>query len=159
LSTLKLLAPPAGAKPEDDCLRGLLALEVVKGALRTPDRTADQAVELFQVSAATPNGLRTAPPPEQKLTAAQIVPFGAFYQGSWRYSDWMWGRLDGAHRVVQLLLEPARFAQAVHAAHADAPLADRPRLGCEMLHALAVTNEADPERRQCLEEFWANEAD
>ena len=154
-STLEMLAPADSST--DHCLRSLLALEVVHGVLRTPDRGVDQAVELFQVSAATPNALRTAPSPEDKLNGAQLFHFGAFYKRSWRYNDWMWGRLDGALRMVQLLLEPARFAQVIIDTHPLDAAARRPELGCELIHKLAIADETVQDRREVLAQYWDTE--
>jgi hypothetical protein len=36
---------------------------------------------------------------------ASLHHFGGFLRGSWRLSDWMWGRLDGTARLVALLLD------------------------------------------------------
>ena len=44
-----------------------------------------------------------------KLTGMQADYFGAFYKSSWRASDWMWGRVDGAGWLVQCLLDPQRL--------------------------------------------------
>lgn len=41
----------------------------------------------------------------------QLDHFGAFYRGSWRANDWMWGRIDGAGWLVHVLLAPARLIE------------------------------------------------
>lgn len=69
----------------------------------------EQPIDLVQVSADT----RTVLAPKRatagtKLTGGQFHHFGAFYKGSWRANDWMWGRLDGAGWLVHLLLDPRR---------------------------------------------------
>lgn len=156
-ATLDMLAP-AGVDPRD-CLRNLLALEVVEGALRSPFRTVDQAVELLQVSAVTPNALRPTPRPEDKLTGAQLFHFGAFYKRSWRYNDWMWGRLDGAMRMAQLLFDPERFAQVIADRHPERARADHPEIGCDLVRKLAIDDEPNAERRDLLATYWEAERD
>lgn len=70
----------------------------------------EQRLELIQVSADT----RTMLAPRHtaaadKLTGLQLHHFAAFYKGTWRANDWMWGRLDGAGWLAQVLLDPRRI--------------------------------------------------
>lgn len=39
-----------------------------------------------------------------KLAGDSLSAFGAFFQRSWRQNDLMWGRLDGAERIINMLL-------------------------------------------------------
>ena len=71
--------------------------------------------------------------PSQKLYGLELGHFGGFVRSSWRANDWMWGRLDGATRLVELLLDPTRLREqpVSHAALAasltrDMPDEDRP---------------------------------
>jgi len=91
-------------------LRRLLALEVVQLALGGQP-IVEQRVDLIQVSGDAGNGLDPREQAEEKLAGLQVAHFGAFYKSSWRANDWMWGRHDGAQRMAQLLLEPARLRQ------------------------------------------------
>ncbi|MEJ7784622.1 MAG: patatin-like protein [Solirubrobacteraceae bacterium] len=91
-------------------LRRLLALEVVQLALGGQP-IVEQRVDLIQVSGDAGNGLDPREQAEEKLAGLQVAHFGAFYKGSWRANDWMWGRHDAAQRLAQLLLEPARLRQ------------------------------------------------
>lgn len=75
---------------------------------------AGQRLELIQASADT----RTLLAPNRKssgdkLTGLQFHHFAAFYKGTWRANDWMWGRLDGAGWLVQLLLDPRRISAVI----------------------------------------------
>jgi patatin-related protein len=75
---------------------------------------AEQRLELIQASART----RTLLDPARssaggKLTGLQLHHFAAFYKGTWRANDWMWGRLDGAGWLVQILLDPRRIRAVV----------------------------------------------
>jgi patatin-related protein len=60
-----------------------------------------------------------------KLKGAGIRHFAAFFEQDFRENDYLWGRLDGAERLLTLLLEPAagtsgaRWADAFHAILAE----------------------------------------
>lgn len=121
-----LLAVPAGADPEltallEYLLRGptlsgapdagglailrrALMLDIVHLALAGTLDQPEQEVELVQVSTVD----------SSLLTAVQAYHFGAFYRRSWRVNDWLRGRVDGATRVCQILLSPARLKQLGH---------------------------------------------
>jgi patatin-related protein len=87
----------------------LFALHAATRSVLPTAAEVEQQIELVQVSADTRTALAykrdTA---EQKLTGVQLHHFGAFYKSSWRANDWMWGRLDGAGWLVNLLLDPRR---------------------------------------------------
>jgi patatin-related protein len=77
---------------------------------------AEQRLELIQASAHTRTLLDPArTSAADKLTGLQLHHFAAFYKGTWRANDWMWGRLDGAGWLVQLLLDPRRIKAVVEA--------------------------------------------
>lgn len=46
-----------------------------------------------------------------KLTGNELFNFAALLRPSWRANDWMWGRLDAAAHLVELLTEPDRLRQ------------------------------------------------
>jgi patatin-related protein len=127
LAMLDRLAP-AGAD-EDECLLRLLALEVVERALGPDERQPEQPLELIQMSADTPNAFDTRDSADEKLTGLQLGHFGAFYKRSWRANDWMWGRLDGAARITQVLLSPNRLRQLGYTAGEAAEAINRIALG------------------------------
>jgi patatin-related protein len=47
--------------------------------------------------------------PETKLAGNQVANFGAFFSARWRANDWMWGRLDSAKTLVDLLVDHRRW--------------------------------------------------
>jgi predicted acylesterase/phospholipase RssA len=57
-----------------------------------------------------PKGAR-ATSPGAKLYGLQLGHFAGFVRRSWRANDWMFGRLDGAARIVDLLLDPRLLRQ------------------------------------------------
>jgi patatin-related protein len=94
----------------DTAFRRLLAVEIITSVIGG-DRALEQPVQLVQVSTNTPNGLDTRQLGSEKVAGVQLAHFAAFYKRSWRANDWMWGRVDGAMKLVQILLEPARLRQ------------------------------------------------
>ncbi|NBH10556.1 DUF3376 domain-containing protein, partial [Amycolatopsis sp. SID8362] len=95
----------------DDVVQArLVALHVATRGLLAQAPSVDQRVDLVQVSADSRTLLdMTRSRAEDKLTGLQANYFGAFYKASWRASDWMWGRVDGAGWLVQCLLDPVRL--------------------------------------------------
>ena len=92
---------------------GQLASAMVELTLAAPFNPVDQPVELIQVSAHTRNAFDERATPEEKVAGVQLGHFGGFYKSSWRANDWMWGRLDGAYRLVQVLLAPGPLREAL----------------------------------------------
>src|SRR5205823_11928830 len=58
---------------------------------------------------------------EDKLTGIRLMHFSGFYRRSWRANDYMWGRLDGATRIVDLLVDPARALEVARFPGASSP--------------------------------------
>jgi patatin-related protein len=83
----------------------LLATEVAYEAL-APSREHDQRIDLLRINAEARCVLDKRELPEEKLTGLGLAHFAAFYKRSWRANDWMWGRLDGARRLADLLVDP-----------------------------------------------------
>jgi patatin-related protein len=92
-------------------LRLLLALDVVQTVFAPAETAPGQVVELMHMTAETPTCLDRRRKIGDKVAGVQLGHFGAFYKRSWRANDWMWGRLDAAYRLVQLLLDPKRLRQ------------------------------------------------
>jgi hypothetical protein len=83
----------------------LLSIEVVEVAFAGTEPRPDQTIRLAEFTAhqtvtIDPSGRAL---PAQKLAGVQLGHFAAFLKRSWRANDWMWGRLDGAERMVHLL--------------------------------------------------------
>ncbi len=111
LSTLiDFLVPDPISLSMKDSWRRLLTMEVIHYAFGS-DVTQDQYLELIQFSANVPTSFGGPNRLEQKLAGVQVAHFGAFYKRSWRINDWMFGRLDGADRIIRILLDPSRLAR------------------------------------------------
>ena len=151
---LEALAPPAEAADPartDLTLRRLVALEILQVSRDPRGSFPEQAVELMQISARTPDVFRHLDRVDEKLTGVQLGHFGAFYRKAWRANDWLWGRLDGAARAVELLLDPRRLRQ-VHfgAARPPAPGARDHVLG----EIRTIAEGSDPALSPWLAKRW-----
>lgn len=100
-----------GEMSADTTLRVLLSLEVALTVFTRISPECEQHIEFMLISGNTPNPFDQRTRVEEKLAGVQLGHFGAFYKPSWRASDWMWGRLDGAFRLSQALVDPKRLAQ------------------------------------------------
>lgn len=103
-----------------------LSIEVVRRALvaETAIDTA-QPLRFAQLTPSAPTPILAENPlaadltpttPEEKLTGVNLGHFAGFYRRSWRANDYMWGRLDAAARVVQIMLDGAATAEPESAA-------------------------------------------
>jgi patatin-related protein len=63
-------------------------------------------IEVYRVSPADAllRPESTGDRPQRKLAGTAAADFGGFLQQSWRENDIMWGRLDGAERIITALL-------------------------------------------------------
>jgi predicted acylesterase/phospholipase RssA len=99
---------------ERNCLRRLLAIEVLRRAY-TAEEPVDSAQKLnfVQLTPDAPTPIFTSDPigapfpasAETKLTGIRFGHFAGFLKRSWRANDFMWGRLDAAARIVDLLVD------------------------------------------------------
>ena len=96
-------------------LRRLREVDVLF-ALFAPEVTVEQPVELLQLNGYTPNAFGGPTAIGEKVTGTRTAHFAAFYKPSWRVNDWIWGRLDGAMRLSQVLLHPGRLRQLGYSA-------------------------------------------
>jgi patatin-related protein len=109
-------APSTGEEAHTQLAQRLAELHAAERTTSPIEADVEQRVELVQASATT----RTLLDPNRgtaysKLTGIQLHHFGAFYKGTWRANDWMWGRLDGAGWLVQILLDPRRISAIIDA--------------------------------------------
>lgn len=100
-----------GSQPDIATLwQRLLTLEVVQYTFGG-EHLQDQHLELVQISANTPTAFGGPSRLEEKLAGVQLAHFGAFYKSCWRINDWMFGRLDGAERLMRIVLDPSRLVR------------------------------------------------
>jgi hypothetical protein len=77
-----------------------------------------------------------------KLDGVRIMHFGAFFDRAGRENDYVWGRLDGAERMIGILLadshtadERAQWCRRAFAAIADEERAALPKAAALLEHA------------------------
>jgi patatin-related protein len=105
-----------GAQPgsEEDVAARLLMADVAWRGMRgelDDEHQSSNSYEFLRLNAAAPPPFekREAGEPASKLFGMQLGHFAGFVRSSWRANDFMWGRLDGAARLVDLLLAPRRL--------------------------------------------------
>jgi patatin-related protein len=100
-------------RPDEPALVRLLRIALVDWTTSNGEPVLAQPISDFvQISAYTPNAFDGRAEPSGKLNGVQLWHFGGFYKRSWRANDWMWGRLDAAYRLAQVLLDPRRLRRA-----------------------------------------------
>ena len=119
-----LFGPPddPGRDPEPfkNFLRRALAIEVIRRAeYAGPEIESGQELRFVQLTPQARGLLfdpkpwsATAPAvPRDKLLGIRLGHFGGFYRASWRANDFLWGRMDAATRIVDMLVSPGRVKQ------------------------------------------------
>jgi patatin-related protein len=99
----------AGQNPVDSAMRYMVSLFILNTVAGGASASEEREIGLVQISARAPSLDPHHPSPADKLSGVQLGHFGAFFKRSWRANDWMWGRSDGADRIVRILLEPGRL--------------------------------------------------
>jgi patatin-related protein len=106
----------------------LVATELLTGPSR-PDPLAETThIRFHMLSARNASGLveglrRDAEQPltvDEKLAGNQLANFGAFLRARWRQNDWIWGRLDAARSLVDIVTAPDPEASSVAGTGGDA---------------------------------------
>jgi predicted acylesterase/phospholipase RssA len=106
-----------GADPIVHLLRRALAVEVVRRSFFDVDPIDDgQEIAFAQLTPEEPDLLFTGTPlsvtrmptADQKLCGTLFAHFSGFYRRSWRANDFLWGRLDAATRITEMLVSSAR---------------------------------------------------
>jgi len=150
--------PSEGALKLDDFLRRMLSVEVVRRAFATEaDVESAAKLRFVQLTPEAPSPIFTRDPLNQrrpgsaaeKLTGVGLGHFAGFYRRSWRANDFMWGRLDAAVRIVDLLLDSPTADVGVGAATDD--IDQRVEERAERL-AAALTHSAGPDASWLLGE-------
>ncbi len=102
--------PKTALKNVQDCLRfyydyfeyfDMLTFPITYA---TPIGESD-VVDVYRISPEDATGLFSAQKSRRpKLAGTRLGNFGAFFKKEWRENDIMWGRLDGAERIISTLL-------------------------------------------------------
>jgi len=142
----------------------VLAIEVIRRAFSSEaDIESAERLEFVQLTPTAPTPIFTAAPLDQqspasvesKLTGVGLGHFAGFYRRSWRANDFMWGRLDAAARMVDLLLASPSSEVGVGSGETAEDQLEK-RSAC-LVKAL-LGEELRAEREWLLEEALANVA-
>ncbi len=107
----------AEADPIVHFLRRVLAVEVVRRSFFDVEPIDDgQEIAFAQLTPEAPDLLFTArpltdirtPTADGKLCGTLFAHFSGFYRRSWRANDYLWGRLDAATRITEMLVSTRR---------------------------------------------------
>ncbi|MEX3939870.1 patatin-like protein [Paraburkholderia sp. BR10937] len=136
--------------PAHAILYRLLQLEVIQYSFNQRDElTDDTLVELVQISGNSVGPLgnsKTRSQAREKLLGIQVAHFAAFYKQSWRVNDWTFGRLDGAERLVKLLLNPERLQSAFAS----------PQAAASKIEGIAKSSVPAGPLREYLDSLWSD---
>ena len=72
----------------------------------TSDTGERDTVDIIRMSPRDARLLKPLDPDKPKLSGVGIMHFGAFFSRDGRENDYLWGRLDGAERLIGILLGP-----------------------------------------------------
>jgi predicted acylesterase/phospholipase RssA len=102
---------------KEDVARRLLVADVAWRALRgelDDEHQASNRYEFLRLNAAAPPPFQSREngDPQKKLFGLQLGHFAGFVRSSWRANDFLWGRLDGVARLVDLLIAPSRLRRS-----------------------------------------------
>jgi patatin-related protein len=155
-----LRAGRAAAGPGDAAGADVLyGLSVVLAPLHDRVARSESSIRFLRVSgdARSPLAGWFHPPavtPEAKLAGNQVANFGAFFSARWRANDWMWGRLDSAKTLVDLLVDHRRWHELEDA---DLPHDARARAQLARVEAIVRTPLAGggPEWDAWLDDLWS----
>jgi patatin-related protein len=112
---------------------------VIFPVLYSTDLGEASPVEIFRFSPMDANALVDERQGEcRKLAGTTLGNFGAFLQERWRQNDILWGRLDGAERIITALLPPTHplRRQLIGEAHAAIVSETIGHLGQEQLNEM-----------------------
>src|SRR5919201_1306893 len=110
-----------GSREFEALLERALSLELVRRSLSDEaDLETAQPLHFTQLTPNAPTRILSAQPfgevlrpsrPDEKLTGLGLGHFAGFYRRTWRANDFMWGRLDAAARIADLLVDRTRAAE------------------------------------------------
>jgi patatin-related protein len=112
--------------------RALAAVELLAFPLQALAAKPPQPIRFLRVAGTRASPLERHFPGGRltvtdKLAGNELMNFAAFYKRSWRANDWMWGRLDAAGALVDLVVEPHALQRHFRRGSVtpDAPAAER----------------------------------
>jgi patatin-related protein len=89
------------------------------------DVSTPELVSIVRISPDDATGIFDIPPRTQKLAGATLAHFGAFLDRSFRTNDILWGRLDGAERIIHSMMASAQTNNLVERAKREKQLIEQ----------------------------------
>ncbi len=108
----QVTAPASDALTAADWMQALTDLDTLQSVATNGLTDNPQQIDYEEITGDTPSAVGIDRD-SSKLIGRQLMHFGAFYQASWRESDWIWGRLDGSFRLAAYLADPTHLL-AIH---------------------------------------------
>jgi patatin-related protein len=149
LEMLNLVAPEG--KNKEAVLARLLHIEVVQFALGFSGKArqvADQFLELVEVCPDNSGLIGLEAARGHKPAGTGLANFGGFYKKSWRANDWMLGRLNGAERLTQIMLDPERIRRLYFGQDIS--------VVCRQIASVAIPPLGDPDEPGCRARWRKN---
>jgi len=143
-----LTDPPLTAEPADPVerlLTRLLALDTATWLVASAETSGTNLpINLVQLSlAVTHDWARYSQSPDSKVAGMSLDRFGGFLKRSWRINDWIWGRLDAAHLLCQVVLDPIRLRR-IHAILGEDPVVQAKAVLARLGEMYGVPFDASP---------------
>jgi len=117
----------------------------------TSDTGERDAVDIIRMSPRDARLLKPLDTTKPKLSGVGIMHFGAFFSRDGRENDYLWGRLDGAERLIGILLGPdaspedkAEWTRKAFAAIAEEEAEALPRARALLDHARTFADQTAP---------------
>src|SRR5579871_2597165 len=89
------------------------------------DVSTPELVSIVRISPDDATGIFDIPPRTQKLAGATLAHFGAFLDRAFRTNDILWGRLDGAERIIHSMMANAQTSDLAERAKREKQLIKR----------------------------------
>jgi patatin-related protein len=137
-SVRRILGDDSSARTDAELIQFLLALYIVQDMADNGVEDREVRVDFVQISADNASPLSGTLNAADKVAGLQLSHFGGFLKETWRANDWMWGTVDGAARLVDVLVEGNRIRQCLFTLDKDSSVATASRV----LYEIATTGHA-----------------
>jgi hypothetical protein len=152
--------------PDQRAVQLLAAFEVLSFPLDITALSGHQYIHFMRVAGTNPTPLKEHFPNGQlkvgdKLAGNELKNFAAFYKASWRANDWMWGRLDAATSLMDLLVRPSAIRQHYRSDSSESEQDSFERMVKELVTAdppypADLSKEEKQQWKQHFEQLWEN---
>ncbi len=153
-----LTAAPLPNEPESLTLRlvmRLLAVDTATWLIASSDSQGTHLpIRSAQLSLGVQHGFaRLSTKPADKAAGLQLGHFAGFLKRSWRANDWIWGRLDAARMLCEIVLSPDRLRRLAVAGGEGTTPADLAEQALQSLGSGSIAQLTPGVRAQVLAEI------